>query len=585
MIPNQLLNSKCFNTKDVISQNEWSELEGKSPQENAEDLYCEDDNKFGQFPCDPVLFLFLNDESKDVITKAHCGIRSTIVKSMESVDRVYLWKWNGQNITRTYLKLLFPYYKFPLLSIHIDGNGLYHLKNSQTFLFAVRSIGIKNVGTAGEYENAYVSAIHDQDIEIYTLIPIQDTSKFMTNTLTVSDIPEVKDDDTSPIYTDIVIQAEYVNYINRTTRTQYDMDIVRFLELIHKDIYTANKLEILIKHTYTLGYAINNIPDTVSQNSFLRYLLFWGDKLWGIRLKDIRIKTMLNPKHLHASDFFFGKIPFVPLQQLTDRTKQTVKLLFNSTSPPNTITTILTKDFQIGRFITYDKYRIFTISGEIDESNKLNKTGFDIMLQKLWDNIDTIQIYNDRFNFLLPVIDSMRYTITPITFEQTYPYIVVGEDDFKTTYVKVFKGNVQFNIHGASPVNLPLLTNKLIFDITTSELINLKYSVLIKSGDDPIKYIYLGYSRLVYEFQMDSEIVDYGEDYGESTNQTVVVSRDIIYFLNFKEYISKADAPELVDIIRAEVKFNARKIVDVYLNNYNRSGKRLKTKVLYPKRN
>lgn len=570
---NLLNNSKCFNDRDLISQHEWSELEGKSPKRNAEDLYCGENQKFGQYPCDPVLFIFLNDE-KETFDRAHCGIRSTLIKFMKTTNRIYLWKLDSELLTRTYAMLVYPYYKFPLLSIHIDENGLHNLKHSRTFLFAVKSIGKHYVGTAADN---YVSAIHGQNMELYTLIPVFDTDKFMANKLTMNDIPKMGYE---PVYTNIINQAKYVNEHNQDFK--YDINLARFFNEIRELAMLGNK----ISKVEQLVKSENLVKFQTSSAIWLIKLLLLGDKLLGIRVEiENEIKIVLNPHYKFFAQFCFNSKPpfgreskdehFEDDHRLVDSVKNLPDYFKYLLEKEQSITTILTKHDQIGRFKTVGGRFIYSISGEINTKIQLSTAGFYLLLSRIWHTVDKIQIYNDvtKQNIVIYSHSSssrLPSGVTSITYGNMYPYIVL-EPTYESK-IEVYKSNVKFDNK-----YLPLLTGKMILSIPVNNTDSRDHAILVRFPHPhikgiPFKYIYMGYSPVIYEFETEKPLTFYTD---EKFEQSYATSRDKIYFLNEYVYIWRKDTPELMENIS-----RASELYRTYETKYKRLSHPFEYKIL-----
>lgn len=518
MNPITLFQGNCFNTKDVVSQNNWSDLEGQSPQENAEDFYCDDGQRFGEYPCDPVLFILVNDnESKTNITKAHCGVRTTVIKSMESVDRIYLWKLDGDNISYTYVKLLFPYYKFPLLSIHIDENGLYNLKHSQTFLFAIRSIGKRYVGTGGD---DYVSAIHGQDIEIFTLMPVENPKRFLDKTFTISDIPEVRP---KPIRTNIKEQVDYVKLNNQYTK--YGVRTAGFFDEIKKYIYSDNITEIeVLQHKHRdIDYKTLLVSSTsvVNLNKYFIMLVLVGKGLMGVNIKGNNIKTITNPEYASVTERIFGT-PFSE-SKLSDEFKQSIREIRQYGSGGSLIK-ILKKDGEQLPFIyARNKYRFSVLT--------LNQHGFEEIVLRIWDDIDKIQLLFDEKSILIPTGKYITNTTADIAM---YMFTSIAEET-KTGYkVEIYRTRDRF---GYESENLSKQLEKLLFSFKATKIWMVTDNTLIQI--DKLKYVYVG--RIedfvgVYSFNTGSPVENCVSDI---KGQMIIKTKKSYYIPAWIFYVDK----------------------------------------------
>lgn len=549
---------KCFNDRDVISQNDWSEADKKSPFRSAEEFYCGENERFGTYPCDPVLFIFPEGKEGKEITKAHCGVRTTIIKSMESVDRVYLWKLDTINISNMYLKLCFPYYKFPLLSIHINENGLYNLKHSKTFLFAIRPIGKRYVGTGGD---SYVSAIHGQDIEMYTLLPIDNGERFIKNTLRIEDIPEIEKYNSpsqshEPIYTNIKKQAEYVNAHNRYPK--YDLKLCQFFDTIRRKIYSSNnieKFEFLVKTDDNIRYRVYEV-DGHSYTSEVKIefitMVATGELLWSVSIKfnNDKIETVFNPKYTFIAQFYLG----TPFTSSTEEDLGEYIEELHATEEEGSIVTFLMKSGQIVRFIRREGYyKYYTSRASNIPQSKLRN--FNTLLPRIADNIDKIQVYNVYYdiNVILPKEKyEVRTVMLSLANIDRYLYLIVAE--------KITRNNYKINVYKSNDSN-PLLTNKVVLSFNSGRPYRSESKLSALMPINSHTYVYAGYTPTIYEFKTSAPISTL---YDFSMNE-VALSDDKVYILNLLVYIQRKEAEEFFKSLSGQLLKNVLTNVDKIL--------------------
>ena len=206
---------KCFNDKEHISQHQWSDINEGKLEEG--ELYCDN---YPEFPCDPILLV--PPQTRQDGPKAQCFVRETLIRTMRSKDRIYRWDrgigTHQQMLNEEMLK--YPYYKLPVSGVYVDEAAMVQLFKKKFWVFAVVKRGKAYVGTGGV---EFVSALHGEDIDIYTLKGLNNQGvKAFFHVKTIE-----KD---SPLFQNPPPEVEanvekQITYVNKLRRTQLEEQI------------------------------------------------------------------------------------------------------------------------------------------------------------------------------------------------------------------------------------------------------------------------------------------------------------------------------------------------------------------------
>ena len=283
----------CFNNNEFISMTSWKTI-FDSKTIDADELYCSVDYPIP--PCDPIIIIPYQDQKEQ---QTFCYIRETLIKTLLSKDRIYRWNreikhWDEHRQKLTVDNLQYPFYQLPYPGIYINQTALEELINIKYWAYSVIPQGKEYVGSGG---HNMISAIHTQEIEIYTLkgLSKEEVKHFFEGSISKEDEifknpPEIK-------LANLKEQIEYVNKL-RKEQSEFPCFFREEKEKCSTEIDYDKEIMSHLKHTQGYVIEIKEIDNCWGENKDMREIIIceiiayvWNLKLY-ISIIFLAIKIM-----------------------------------------------------------------------------------------------------------------------------------------------------------------------------------------------------------------------------------------------------------------------------------------------------